>query len=74
MVEEELSEDFKDGVLAVLELLKTEPPVTPVRSEGTGIFVRGMKMPQNCLKCPLRLDFQNRMKQKRKNPLAKSYR
>ena len=29
MVEEELTEDFKDGIKMVLELLKAEPPVTP---------------------------------------------
>ena len=28
MADEELTQDFKDGVLTVLELLKTEPPVT----------------------------------------------
>ena len=27
--EEELTDDFKDGVLTVLEMLRTEPPVTP---------------------------------------------
>ena len=29
MSEEELTDDFKDGVLTVLEMLRTEPPVTP---------------------------------------------
>lgn len=29
MADEELTQDFKDGVLTVLEMLKTEPPVTP---------------------------------------------
>ena len=29
MADEELTQDFKDGVLTVLEMLKTEPSVTP---------------------------------------------
>ena len=29
MADEELTQDFKDGVLIVLEMLKTEPPVNP---------------------------------------------
>lgn len=33
MVEEELTEDFKDGIKIVLELLKTEPSVTPKPTE-----------------------------------------
>ncbi len=34
MVEEELTEDFKDGIKMVLELLKTEPPVIPKQRLG----------------------------------------
>ena len=30
MAEEELTQDFKDGVLTVLEMLKTEPSVNPL--------------------------------------------
>lgn len=33
MVEEELSDDFKDGVLTVLEMLKTQPTVVPADKE-----------------------------------------
>lgn len=29
MVEDELSDDYKDGIKTVLEMLKTEPPVRP---------------------------------------------
>lgn len=35
--EEELTDDFKDGVLTVLEMLRTEPPVTPKQPGWTYI-------------------------------------
>ena len=37
MVEEDLTDDFKDGVLAALDMLKTEPSVTPERKTGKWI-------------------------------------
>ena len=37
MSEEELTDDFKDGVLTVLEMLKTQPTVQPERKKGKWI-------------------------------------
>ena len=37
MANEELTQDFKDGVLTVLEMLKTEPHVNPILKEWSGI-------------------------------------
>ena len=34
MAEEELTKDFKDGVLTVLEMLKTEPGFIEVTAKG----------------------------------------
>ena len=39
MVEEELTEDFKDGIKMVLELLKTEPSVAPAMERGSWVPV-----------------------------------
>lgn len=43
MVEEELTEDFKDGILAVLEMLKTQPTIEPDQKKGKWIVHPGGK-------------------------------
>ena len=42
MVEEELSDNFKDGIMMTLELLKTEPPVTPAKEALEEAYQAGL--------------------------------
>lgn len=37
MTEEELTDDFKDGIATILEMLKSEPTIEPERKKGKWI-------------------------------------
>lgn len=38
MTEEELTDDFKDGIATILEMLKSEPTIEPERKKGKWVL------------------------------------
>ena len=71
MADEELTQDFKDGVLTVLELLKTEPSVQPEQKMGHWEYLQYDKPSignWHCSKCG-RIVFLLKSQKSGENPL-----